>query len=106
MLSPTMGRAFYNFITEKDLTMVTYKTKSLQEAAMLMAQTIHTVRYSGLEPVHDRHNIFKFVFELDVSDAELRELRLDYSNRKVMVEPKTYDAQLDSLRDNLNIAKS
>lgn len=83
---------------------ITYKTKSLQQAAALWSQDFG-VSYVRLEPVPDQINKFLFVFEISATPEVFNQFKLDYANQRTTVEPKLYDSRLNSLRDNLSIAK-
>jgi hypothetical protein len=84
---------------------MTYKTTSLQEAAALMSQTIFKVEYIEPSPTKDPSR-FEFVFEVEAGEAIFTQWSRDYMHRRTSVEPKTYDASLNVLRDTLNHQKS
>lgn len=84
---------------------ITYRTKSLQEAAALWTQQLFEVDYSTLEPIEGQINKFRFVFHVYATEAEFNAYKLAYVNQKSSIEPKLYDSRLNSLRDNLAIAK-
>lgn len=82
-----------------------FRTKSLQQAAALMSQTDFGIFYLELQPT-SQENKYEFIFEVEGEETIFNQWILDYMNRKVCIEPKTYDASLNVLRDNLSLQKS
>jgi hypothetical protein len=85
--------------------MITYRTKSLQESAVLLSQTEFAVNFKGLEST-DQQNKFKFVFEVEAEQKTFDEWKWQYINRKLLIEPKEYDNSLNILRDSLTLHKT
>jgi hypothetical protein len=70
-----------------------------------MSQRDFGVFYVELQPT-SQDNKYEFIFEIEGEEEDFNKWALDYMNRKVCIEPKTYDASLNVLRDNLNLQKS
>ena len=82
-----------------------YRTTSMQQSAALLAYSGLDVSFVQLE-LTDKHNKFKFVLEVMAEKDELDKWINDYTNERVLIEPKTYDAKLNILRDNLALQKN
>ena len=69
-----------------------------------MASQDFGVFYIEIRPtgVSDR---YEFIYEIDASEEEFGKWRLDYMNKRICIEPKTYDAAVNTLRDILNMQK-
>jgi len=85
--------------------MLPYKTKDLNEPAFLWCQEGTRLKEVVAE---NRQNVnkgkpetFYFVFDLNMTDEELRELMYAYANGETKVEPQTYVAKQGNLRDRL-----
>ncbi len=76
-----------------------FKTKNLQQAAALLSQEKFKVIYSHLEPT-ERENKFKFVLEVESESTDFHEWQMDYMNKRTKIEPKTYDSNLGTIREN------
>lgn len=81
-----------------------HKTKSMYEAAALMSQKEFNVFYLELRPTSIPGR-YEFVYQIDSDEGTFGRWKLDYMNKKVCVEPKTYDSAVNSLRDILNMHK-
>jgi hypothetical protein len=82
-----------------------FRTRSLHEAAALMAQESFEVEYIELEPT-EQPNKFKFVLGIHTEEDTFNNWRRDYVNQKTRIEPKTYVEKLNILRDNLVYSKN
>lgn len=83
--------------------MVTIRTKDLDEAAYLWCED--TAEFKGVQQEANRNGRGKtvfFLFEMDMSDEEVTELRRAYYNRKARVEPKLHAQRLVDVRNVLH----
>jgi len=82
-----------------------YRTTSLQQSAAILADANLDVTFVQLE-LTDKSNKFKFVLEVNAEKDTLDKWINDYTNERIFVEPKKYDAKLNILRDNLSLYKN
>jgi hypothetical protein len=79
-----------------------YKTKSIQQAAAILAQTEFPTEYAGLQPTV-RQDRVEFIIEVMTEENIFQEWMYRYINQKVCVEPKTFHQALNSIKDNLGL---
>lgn len=85
--------------------MTEVSTQDMNLAAFFWSQP--ESRLVKLAPkLEQRRNVFKFVFELNISKEELSKLTLDYQNGKALVDPVLFVQKQNHLRDQLRAAGS
>lgn len=82
-----------------------FKTKNLQQAAALMSQKQFEVFYMELQATPQSYK-FEFIFEVAAVEEDFNKWLLDYMNRQTCIEPRGYDASMNSLRDALSVQKN
>lgn len=91
-----------------ETTTMQYRTKDIAEAAFLWCQS--GVRLVNVEAKirgtgNNRPETFYFVFDLEMSESDLRTLMYAYTNQETLIEPFLFCQKQSSIRDRLYTVK-
>lgn len=95
-------------MTETTKVTIPYKTKDITEAAFIWCQP--GVRLVNVEAQirgqgNNRPETFYFVFELCMTEEELKTLMYAYTNQECLIEPLLFCQKQASVRDRLYAVK-
>ena len=78
-----------------------HKTTNIPQAAALMAQKEFKSTFKELQITPESPKV-EFILELEATPEILQNWIVEYINRRICVEPKTYHQCVNTLRDNMN----
>jgi len=90
-----------------EVTKTTFTTQDLNEAAFIWSQK--SARMVDIVPRLAQgggKEVFKFCFELEITNQELKQLLFDYQNGDTRVEPSEFVKNQNNLRDSLRRVRS